>query len=422
MSTTSPTALLPDLAAIREDFPILQASGREGVPLIYLDNAATAQRPRAVIQAMVEVYERHYANVHRGIHYLSDQSTDLYEEAREKVARMLHAPSSREIVFTTGTTMGINLLAHTWGDVNIGPGDRVLVTEMEHHANLVPWQQLVARRGGQIEAIPLDAAGMLDSDAYRRLLESSPKLVAFTAMSNVLGTINPVKEMTRMAHDAGAIVVVDAAQSVPHDSIDIRDWDVDFLVFSGHKMMGPSGIGVLYGKEALLEAMPPFLGGGNMIRRVRIDGFEPAELPAKFEAGTPPIVDAIGLGAAIDYQAMIGVERIAGHCRALLELAHATMLEIPGLRILGPDPKHKGAIVGFTLEGVHPHDIAQILDTRGIAIRAGHHCAMPLHKRLGITASSRASFYFYNTPGEVQALVNGLRATLQLFRGKKCQI
>jgi cysteine desulfurase / selenocysteine lyase len=416
-STLSPS-LLANLDQIRADFPILRQTGRHGGPLVYLDNAATSQRPHQVIQAIVNVYEQHYANVHRGIHYFSDQTTDFYEEARNRIRDFIHAKESHEVIFTTGTTLGINLIAHTWGEKNLGTGDRILVSELEHHANLVPWHQLAERKGCHVDAISLRDDGSLDLDDFRRLLEMHPKLVAISAVSNVLGTVVPVQEIVRLAHDAGAVVVVDAAQAVPHEAVDVQSLGADFVAFSGHKMLGPSGIGILYGKEALLEKMPPFLGGGNMIRRVRIDGFESADLPAKFEAGTPPIASAIGLGAAVDYLSAIGLPAISQHVTALTRLAHERLAEIPGIRILGPDPTSnpKGPIVSFVFDKIHPHDVAQILDERGIAIRAGHHCAMPLHKRLGVQASSRASFYFYNTAEEVEALVEGLIYTRRVLR------
>ncbi len=411
-----------DPAQVRGDFPILAtrlhtADGDPGVPLIYLDNAATTQRPRQVIDALVDVYERHYANVHRGIHWLSDQSTDLFEQARDKVRRFIGATRLEEVIFTHGATEGINLVARAWGDAQLKPGDEVLLTEMEHHANLVPWQQAAARTGAVLRHVSLTDDGRLDLDSYDRLLCSKTKIVAVTAMSNVLGTINPVAEIARRAHAAGALVLVDAAQSVPHLPTDVSTLGVDFLAFSGHKMLGPSGVGVLWGRAELLDAMPPFLGGGSMIRRVRLDSFEPADLPAKFEAGTPPIVPAIGLGTAIDYlqQPGLGLDTIHAHEQQLCSYAHQQLSAIEGIRLLGPSPEHKGGIVSFTLAGVHAHDIAQLLDRHGVAVRAGHHCAMPLHKRLGINASARASFYFYNTRAEVDQLCEALLAAQKVF-------
>ncbi len=371
-----------------------------------------------MIQSLVDTYEKHYANVHRGIHWLSDQSTDLYEDARRKVQTLLGAEQPHEVIFTTGATMSINLVARSWGDAQVRTGDEILLSVMEHHSNLVPWQQLSERTGCRLRYIPLSDDGVLLLDEYDRLLSERTRLVAVTAVSNVLGTVNPVREIVERAHRVGALVLVDAAQSVPHMPTDVRALDADFLVFSGHKMLGPSGVGILYGKEALLDAMPPFLGGGSMIRRVLLDRFESADLPAKFEAGTPPIVPAIGLGTAIDYLKAIGLERVAQHEQRLTQQAHRALEAIGGVRFLGPGPEVKAGIVSFTLEGVHAHDVAQLLDRDGIAIRAGHHCTMPLHKRLGIQASARASVYFYNTPEEIDQLAAGLVEARRVFRRK----
>jgi cysteine desulfurase/selenocysteine lyase len=407
---------------LRADFPILSthihADAGAGVPLVYLDNAATTQRPRQVIQSLVDVYERQYANVHRGIHWLSDQSTDLFELTRGKVQQFINAGAREEIIFTHGTTEGINLVARSWGDANVRAGDEILLSEMEHHANLVPWQQLAARTGAILRHLPITDDGELLLDQLDALLSERTRLVAVTAVSNVLGTINPIAEITRRAHAAGAVVLIDAAQSAPHQTLDVQALGADFVAFSGHKMLGPSGVGVLYGRRELLDAMPAFLGGGSMIRRVRLDGFEPADLPAKFEAGTPPIVPAIGLGAAIDYLQSIGMEAIHAHEQRLAARAHELIESIGGVRFLGPAPNKKAGIVSFVMDRVHAHDIAQLLDRRGIAIRAGHHCTMPLHKRLGITASSRASFYFYNTLAEVELLGQSLVEIKQMFRRK----
>lgn len=414
MTTTATLPLDPE--KYRADFPILQTDIHTDKRLVYLDNAATTQRPKQVIQALVDTYEKHYANVHRGIHWLSDQSTDLFEEARKKVARLIRADRLHEVIFTTGTTSSINLVARSWGDANVGPNDTILLTEMEHHSNIVPWQQLSQRTGCQLEFIPITDDGLLDLSSIDQLLTERTKLVALTAVSNVLGTINPLPQLIQQSHDAGALVLIDAAQSVPHMDSDVQSLDADFFVFSGHKMMGPSGVGVLYGKEAILEKMPPFMGGGSMIRRVRLDGFEPADLPAKFEAGTPPIVPAIGLGAAIDYLESIGLSRIDQYERTLVSYAHEQLEELGGIKFLGPAPEHKAGIVSFLVDGVHAHDVAQLLDRQGVAVRAGHHCAMPLHKRLGIGASSRASFYFYNTLNEVDVFVDALKKAQALFR------
>ena len=409
-----------DPAKLRRDFPILEtrlhAEDGVGVPLVFLDNAASSQRPRQVIQSMVDTYEHHYANVHRGIHQLSEESTELYEAARVKVQKLIGAAAPEEVIFTRGTTESINLVARSWGDANVGPGDEILLNEMEHHANIVPWHQLAERSGAVVRFLPITDSGELALEELDRYLSERTKLVAVTAVSNVLGTINPLEPLVRRAHAVGALVLVDAAQSAPHQTIDVRQLGADFLAFSGHKMLGPTGIGVLYGRRELLEAMPPFLGGGSMIRRVRTDGFEPADLPAKFEAGTPPIVPAIGLGAAIDYLEAVGLDAIHAHEQMLATAAHEALDRIGGVRFLGPPPEAKAGIVSFVLEGIHPHDIAQVLDSRGIAVRAGHHCTMPLHKRLGITASTRASFYLYNTLEEVTALAEGLAEVKRIFR------
>jgi cysteine desulfurase/selenocysteine lyase len=421
-------ALKPfDPATVRPDFPILQtrlhagkagSSSAGGVPLVYLDNAATTQRPRQVIQALTDVYEKHYANVHRGIHWLSDQSTDLFEESREKVRAFINAPTKEEVLFTHGTTEGINLVARSWGDANLRAGDEILLTEMEHHSNLVPWYQTAERTGCTVRHVPITDDGLLQLDALPNLLTTRTKLVALTAVSNVLGTVNPLPEIIAQARGVGAKVLVDAAQSVPHAATDVQALDCDFLAFSGHKMLGPSGVGILYGKRELLEAMPPFLGGGSMIRRVRLDGFEPADLPAKFEAGTPPIVPAIGLGAAIDYLGAIGLDVVHEHEQRLTRRAHEILETLGGVRFLGPAPGLKAGIVSFVLQGVHAHDVAQLLDRAGVAVRAGHHCTMPLHKRLGVTASTRASFYFYNTLEEVETFGRALEEALRVFRRK----
>ncbi len=415
MTVENPT-LPVDVARLREDFPILATTMHDDKPLVYLDNAATTQRPRQVIQAMVDCYETSYANVHRGIHWLSDQSTDLYEHARQKVRRLINAKESREIIFTSGTTGSINLVARSWGDASVRAGDEILLTVMEHHSNLVPWQQLAERTGCVLKHIPITDDGHLMLDELPQLLTERTKLVSITAVSNVLGTIVPLKEIIAQAHAAGALVLVDAAQSAPHMTTDVQDLDADFFAFSGHKMMGPSGVGVLYGRERLLDQMPPFLGGGSMIRRVYLDRFEPADLPAKFEAGTPPIVPAIGLGAAIDYLETVGLDAIHAYEGLLTCRAHEVLEEVGGVQFLGPSPQEKAGIVSFTVKGVHAHDVAQLLDRQGVAIRAGHHCTMPLHKRLGIVASNRASFYFYNTLQEVEQLGLALQSAKAVFR------
>lgn len=405
-----------DVESLRADFPILNTRVHGDKQLVYLDNAATTQRPRQVIQTLTDAYEQHYANVHRGIHWLSEQSTDLYEEARESVRRFINAEHRREVIFTTGSTAAINLVARAWGDANVRPGDEILLTIMEHHSNIVPWQQLAERTGVAIRFAPIDDQGRLVMDELASMISERTRMVAVTAVSNVLGTINPVKQIVDLAHAAGSLVLVDAAQSVPHQTTDVRDWDADFVAFSGHKMVGPSGVGVLYGRETLLDRMPPFLGGGSMIRRVTVDGYEPADLPAKFEAGTPPIVPALGLTAAIKYLENVGLDAIHQYEQQLARRAHEVMEAAGGVRFLGPPPEFKAGIVSFTVDGIHAHDVAQIMDRQGIAIRAGHHCAMPLHKRLGVVASNRASFYFYNTLDEVERLGQALDELKRIFR------
>lgn len=405
------------VAQLRRDFPIL-AREVSGKPLAYLDNAATTQRPRAVIDAMTAAYERHYANVHRGIHTLAQEADELYEAAREKVRALINAASVEQVIFTSGATAAINLAARSFCDRFLSPGDEILLTEMEHHANLVPWQQAAQRTGALIRYAPITDDGRLDVDAFERLLGQRTKLVAVTAVSNVLGTINPLREIIARAHAAGAEVLVDGAQSVPHARTDVQAIQCDLLVFSGHKMLGPTGVGVLYGRRDLLERMPPFLGGGSMIREVRFDGFEPADLPYKFEAGTPPIAEVIGLGAAIDYLEQVGWDWIEQRERQLTEAAHRALEQIDGLRIIGPQPSDKGGIVSFAVDRLHPHDAAELLDREGVAVRAGHHCAMPLHQRLGLTASTRASFYFYNTFDEIARLAEAIERAKAVFRRK----
>jgi cysteine desulfurase / selenocysteine lyase len=407
-----------DVAKLRADFPILAARSATGKPLVYLDNAATTQRPRQVIQAVVDSYEQTYANVHRGIHWLSERSTDEYENSREKVRRFINAESREEVIFTHGTTEGINLVARSWGDANIRSGDEILLTIAEHHSNLVPWQQLAERTGAVVRFMPITDDGLLQCEALDELFTPRTKLVAVAAVSNVLGTIVPLAAIVERAHAIGARVLIDAAQSAPRLATDVQAIGADFLAFSGHKLMGPTGVGVLWGRRELLEAMPPFLGGGGMIRRVRTEGFESADLPAKFEAGTPPIVPAIGLGAALDYIQAVGMEVITAHEHELTERAHDVLESIGGVRILGPAAIQKSGIVSFTVGKLHAHDVAQLLDREGIAIRAGHHCTMPLHRRLGINASARASFYLYNTLAEIDALGAALEKAKSIFRLK----
>jgi cysteine desulfurase/selenocysteine lyase len=411
-----PIALPYDVEAVRADFPILHQEHHTGTPLIYLDNAATSQKPLAVIQALDEYYRRYNANVHRGIHKLSEEATAAYEGARIKLRKFVNAGSKREIIFTRGTTEGINLVAQTWGRSNLKAGDVVLSTEMEHHSNIVPWQLLAAEQGIAVRYVPVLPDGTLDMEAYAAFLRDAPvKLVTVMHVSNVLGTINPIAEMTRQAHEAGALLLVDAAQAAPHLPLDVRALEVDFLAFSGHKMLGPTGSGVLYGKRALLEAMPPWMGGGDMISRVTLEGSTWNELPYKFEAGTPSIAELIGLGYAVDYLTGLGMEQVQAHEQGLIEYALERLAEVPGVTVYGPEATKKGAVAAFTMQGIHAHDLAQMLDVEGIAVRAGHHCAMPLHECLGIAASARASFYLYNTPAEVDALIDGLYKAKKAF-------
>jgi cysteine desulfurase/selenocysteine lyase len=349
------------------------------------------------------------------VHTLAEEATSLYESAREKIAKFINAASARQIIYTRNTTESINLVAYSWARANLKHGDLVILTEMEHHSNLVPWHMLQAERGIELEFITVTDDGLLDLDGYKALLDRRPKLVSFTHMSNVLGTVNPAAEIIRLAHEAGAIALVDGAQSVPHFVVDVQALDADFYAFSAHKMCGPTGIGALYGKAALLEAMPPFLGGGDMIKEVKLRSFRPNTLPHKFEAGTPAIAEAIGFGAAVDYLTKIGMDNIAAHEHEITEYALERLEEIPGVKLFGPSADKKGGVAAFTLEGVHPHDVAQILDRDGIAVRAGHHCAQPLHEKFGIPATSRASFYLYNTKDEVDLLVNGIYKVKEMF-------
>ncbi len=400
---------------IRQDFPILQRTVASGAPLVYLDNAASSQKPVAVIQAMDDYYRRYNANVHRGVHTLSEEATAAFEGAREKVARFIHAPHSRQVIFTRGTTESINLVAHTWGRANLRPGDEVLITEMEHHANIVPWQILRDQLGFTLRYVPVTDQGLLDLDTLDELLTERTKLFCFVHASNVVGTINPVDELVARARAVGARVLIDGAQSVPHMAVDVQALDADFFAFSSHKLCGPTGIGVLYGKRDLLEAMPPFMGGGDMIREVTMAGSKWNSLPYKFEAGTPAIAEGIGLGAAVDYLQSVGMDWVRAHEQEITRYAYDRMSEVEGLRILGPGPEQRGGLIAFTLEGVHPHDIAALLDRSGVAVRAGHHCAAPLHARYGIPASARASFYLYNTTAEVDVLVEALHKTQEVF-------
>ena len=404
-----------DVARVRADFPILTRDVHPGVPLVYLDSTATSQKPGSVLQAMDDFYRQTNANIHRGVHTLAEEATTSYEAARKDVAQFIGAGSTREVIFTRNTTESINLVAQSWGRANLQAGDLIILTEMEHHSNLVPWQMLAAERQLRLEFIQVTPDGLLDLDSYRVLLEQNPKLVSFTQMSNVLGTINPAEEIIQSAHQIGAVVLVDAAQSVPHLPVNVKELDADFLAFSAHKMCGPTGIGVLYGKRSLLDAMPPYMGGGDMIKRVELRGFSHNDLPHKFEAGTPAIAEAIGLSAAIKYLKQIGMDVIARHEHELIQQALEKLEEIPGVQVFGPPAEKKGGVASFTLSGVHPHDVAQILDRDGIAVRAGHHCAMPLHTKFNIPATTRASFYLYNTLEEVDRLVDAVYKVKHLF-------
>jgi cysteine desulfurase/selenocysteine lyase len=406
-----------DTRLIRQDFPILQQE-MNGKPLIYLDSAASSQKPLAVIQAMDEYYRTYHANVHRGIYQMSERATAAYEETRRNVARFINAHSWREVIFTRNATESINLVAYSWGRRNVRAGDTILLTEMEHHANIVPWQQLVAETGARLAYIPVDEQICCDMDAFESLLDGRVKLVAITQMSNVLGTIPPVQEFVRRAHAAGALVLLDGAQGVPHLPTDVQALDVDFLAASGHKMLGPTGIGFLYGKRTLLEAMPPFLTGGEMIRRVTWQSSDWNELPYKFEAGTPAIAEAIGLGAAVDYLTGLGMDAVRQHELELTTYALQRLGQVEGVRLYGPpDAQQRGGAIAFNLGEIHAHDLASILDREGIAIRAGHHCAMPLHQKLGVSASARASFYIYNEASEVDRLADVLDMARRWFEG-----
>ncbi|MGZ4809879.1 MAG: SufS family cysteine desulfurase [Thermoanaerobaculia bacterium] len=407
-------AELFDVARVREDFPILHRMVR-GKPLVYLDNAATTQKPNAVIDRIVRYYTEENANVHRGVHYLSEVATAAYEGARTIVKNFINARSEKEIVFTRGTTEGINLVAYSYGRVHVREGDEIIISAIEHHSNIVPWQLLCAEKGAKLRVIPVNDAGEVLVDEYATMLNDRTRIVAFGHASNALGTINPIHKMIRMAHDAGAITVIDGAQGVPHLSIDVQELDADFYAFSGHKVYGPTGIGVLYGKEALLDAMPPYQAGGDMILSVSFEKTTYNALPYKFEAGTPNIEGVIGLGAALQYVGGLGIENIGTHEHDLLTYATARLQEIDGLRIIGT-ARTKASVISFVLEGVHPHDIGTVVDQEGIAIRTGHHCAQPLMMRFNVPATGRASFGLYNTREEADALVASLRNVVEVFR------
>jgi cysteine desulfurase / selenocysteine lyase len=410
--TTAPKL---DARRVRADFPIFEHP-IHGNPLAYLDSAASSQKPRQMLDAMREFYETSYANIHRGVYDLGERSTEAYEGAREKVRAFVNAPSERELVFTRNVTAALNLVAYAWGLDNLGPGDLVVVTEMEHHSNFVPWQYIAGRTGAEFAALPIDDSGELRIDELDSLARRGQvKVLACTYVSNSLGTINPVERLAAWAHEQGAICVIDAAQAAPHRSVDVQAIGADFVGLTGHKMCGPTGIGVLWGRRELLERMAPFELGGHMIRRVTLERTTWNELPAKYEAGTAPIAEAVGLGAAIDYIGEVGLDAIERHERELAEYALGRLAEVPGVKIFGPPADRRVGIVSFDVEGVHPHDVAQILDRDGVAVRAGHHCNQPLMDRLGVPATTRASFYLYTLPEEIDRLVEGLHKVRKVF-------
>ena len=419
-TTTRPRARRPfDPVALRADFPILAQPTHSGRPLVYLDSAASSQKPQVVIDAVDTFYREYNANVHRGIYEIGERATAAYEASRAQVARFIGASDPRQIVFTRNATEAINLVSYSWGRRNISRGDAIVLTEMEHHSNLVPWQLLVQEKDGDLEFIPITDDGLLRLDVLEILLKLRPKLVAFTHVSNTLGTITPVREIVELAHAAGALVLVDGAQAVPHLPVDVEALGVDFYAFSGHKMLGPMGSGALWARRELLEAMPPFLAGGEMIREVHLRRSSWNDIPWKFEAGTPAVADAIGLGVAADYLAELGMDAVRAHERELVVHALETLPRIvPDIELYGPlDPDLRGGVVSFNLPGIHPHDVAQVLDRYGIAVRAGHHCTMPLHERLDLAATARASFSVFTTRADIDALAAGLVEVEKVFRG-----
>jgi cysteine desulfurase/selenocysteine lyase len=404
-----------DAHALRADFPIL-AQEINGKPLAYLDSAVTAQKPRQVLDAMTQFYETSYGNVHRGVYALAERATEAFEGARERIARFVNAPSSRELIFTRNATEGLNLVAYAWGLTNLGPGDLVVVTELEHHSNFVPWQYIAKRTGAGFRMIPLTDSGELDIDALDRFVaDGRVKVVATNLVSNALGTINPVERLSAWAHEHDAIMVVDGAQAAPHLAIDVQAIGCDFFAFSAHKLCGPSGVGALWGRRELLEEMEPFNLGGHMIRKVQFEETTWGDLPHKFEAGTSPIAEAVGFGAAVDYISAAGLEAIQRHEHELLAYALERLADVPGIVLYGPAPERRAGIVSFNIEGIHPHDVAQVLDWEGVAIRAGHHCCQPLMQRLGVAATNRASFYLYTLPEEIDRLADGLLRVRRVF-------
>jgi cysteine desulfurase/selenocysteine lyase len=413
--------LLPELEVIRKDFPILERTLAGGLPLVYLDSANTSQKPQVVIDTMVDHLERHNANVARAMHQLGAESTEAFEAARAKVAAFIGAPSRDEVIFTKNASEALNLVANTlaWasGPLGVGEGDEVVITEMEHHSNIVPWQLLTERKGARLRWFGLTDEGRLDLSSIDDLINERTKVVSLTWVSNMLGTVNPVAEIARRAHEVGAIVVVDASQAVPQLPVDVVASGADLLAFTGHKVVGPTGIGVLWGRREVLEALPPFLGGGEMIETVRMERSTYAGIPHKFEAGTPPIVEAVGLGAAVEYLGHLGMDAVHAHERAVTAYALEGLATVPGLTVFGPlDAEDRGGAIAFELDGVHPHDVAQVLDSRGIAVRAGHHCAKPAHARFGVQSTTRMSSYLYTTPAEIDALVEGLEYTRSYFK------
>lgn len=416
MTVPTQTSTIDGLA-VRKDFPIFQQPPSDGrLPLVFLDSAASSQRPEVVIETISDFYRRTNANIHRGVYQLSEQATLRYEEARQTVAEFINAASARECIFVRNTTEAINLVASSWGRANLNPGDRLLLSVMEHHSNIVPWQMVAEERGATIDYIPLTSDQRLDMEAFARLLTFEPKLVAVGHVSNAIGTINDIASIVRQAHAAGALVLVDGAQSVPHMPVDVQALDVDFLAFSGHKMLGPMGSGVLYGKRALLEAMPPYMGGGSMIRKVSLERTTFADIPARFEAGTPAVADQVGLAAAIHYLNGLGMENVRQHEIELLDYALEQLPGVPGLTTFGPDDvEQRAGVISFTLGDIHAHDVAAILDSENIAVRAGHHCAQPLMAELGVGSTTRASFYVYNTKDDVDRLIAGLHKANTIF-------
>jgi cysteine desulfurase/selenocysteine lyase len=405
-----------DVAKIRKDFPILSRK-IHGKPLVYLDNAATTQKPRQVIDRLKDFYEQHNANIHRGVHTLSEEATSLVEETRNKVARFIGAEKAHTVIFTRNATEGINLAAHAWGRKFIRAGDEILLTDLEHHSNLVPWQILAQEKGARLRFVPMEADGTLSVDTARRTITPKTKIFAFTALSNALGTISPVKELVKLAHDNGALALVDGAQWVPHRETDVKAWDCDFLAFSAHKMLGPTGIGVLYGKEPLLESMNPFMGGGDMIQEVWLERSTYNVLPYKFEAGTPNIADAVAFSAAIDYLNATGLASIHRHEEDLARRALEVLRSEPAVTVYGPkELGSRGGVVSFNVGSVHPHDVGQVFDSEGVAIRVGHHCCQPLMRKLGVSGTARASFYLYNTPEEIEIFARALRKTMEFFK------